>query len=110
MPYWGGGGAAARTYRANDHMYWSLMRHAHARGCMRFDFGRSKPGTGAYAFKRNWGFEPRPLTYYKYSRDGKAVRDINPLNPKYRMMTEVWRRLPMALANRVGPLLSRGLG
>lgn len=110
MPYWGGGGAAARTYRANDQMYWSLMSHARARGCTRFDFGRSKPGTGAYAFKRNWGFEPRPLTYYKYAMDGRDVRDINPLSPKYRMMTEVWRRLPMAVANRVGPMLSRGLG
>ncbi len=110
MPYWGGGGAAARTFRANDHMYWALMRHARMRGCTSFDFGRSKPGTGAYAFKRNWGFDPKPLTYYRHAREGKEARDINPLNPKYRMMTEVWRRLPIVVANRVGPMLSRGLG
>jgi FemAB-related protein (PEP-CTERM system-associated) len=27
-----------------------------------FDYGRSKQGTGSYAFKKNWGFEPRRCT------------------------------------------------
>ena len=51
-PYWGGGTAAARDLRANDRMYFALMGHARARGCTRFDFGRSKAGTGAAAFKK----------------------------------------------------------
>jgi FemAB-related protein (PEP-CTERM system-associated) len=62
-PYWGGGTADARALRANEHMYHELMRHAVGRGCTRFDFGRSKVGTGAYAYKKNWGFEPRLLRY-----------------------------------------------
>ena len=33
------------------------MRRAAARGCRLFDFGRSKLGTGAFAFKKNWGFD-----------------------------------------------------
>jgi FemAB-related protein (PEP-CTERM system-associated) len=57
-PYWGGGTQAARSLRANELMYFALMRHASARGCTRFDFGRSKIGTGAYAYKKNWGFDP----------------------------------------------------
>jgi FemAB-related protein (PEP-CTERM system-associated) len=65
MPYWGGGTAAARSARANDMMYFALMRHARTRGCTRFDFGRSKVGTGAAAFKHNWGFEGVPLAYAK---------------------------------------------
>ncbi|RZM09656.1 MAG: GNAT family N-acetyltransferase, partial [Sphingomonas sp.] len=59
-PYWGGGTGAARGLRANDRMYFALMAHARARGCTRFDFGRSKTGTGAAAFKKNWGFTPEP--------------------------------------------------
>ena len=49
MPYWGGGTVDARRLRANELMYFALMRHARARGCTRFDFGRSKVGTGPYA-------------------------------------------------------------
>ena len=110
MPYWGGGTAAARAWRANDLMYFALMRHARARGCTRFDFGRSKPGTGAFAFKRNWGFAPEPLAYAVRAADGAAPRAVNPLNPRYRMQIALWRRLPLWLANRLGPPIARGLG
>lgn len=109
-PYWGGGTAAARRLRANDRMYFELMRHARTRGCSRFDFGRSKVGTGAAAFKKNWGFEPRPLTYYDRVADGAAIRDANPLNPKYRLQVALWRKLPLAIANRIGPWIAKGLG
>ena len=107
-PYWGGGTAAARGLRANDRLYWELMRHARARGCDRFDFGRSKAGTGAAAFKKNWGFAPEPLRYARRS-DGPA-RSVDPRNPKYAAMVAGWKRLPLPVANLVGPWLSRGLG
>ncbi len=110
MPYWGGGTAAARGWRANDLMYYALMNHARGRGCTRFDFGRSKAGTGPAAFKRNWGFEGEPLAYAKYAADGEAPRDINPLNPKYRMQVALWQKLPLPIANRIGPMIARGLG
>jgi FemAB-related protein (PEP-CTERM system-associated) len=110
LPYYGGGTPGARALRANDHMYWMLMEHARERGCTSFDFGRSKTGTGAYSFKKNWGFEPTPLAYEFRLAPGAAMPDVNPLNPKYRLMVETWSRLPLWLANRVGPLLSRGLG
>ena len=110
FPYWGGGTAEARRLRANDRMYFELMRHARTRGCTRFDFGRSKVGTGAAAFKKNWGFEPQPLTYYDRVAEGAAIRDANPLNPKYRLQVAVWSKLPLAIANRVGPFIARGLG
>jgi FemAB-related protein (PEP-CTERM system-associated) len=105
-PYWGGGTAEARTWRANDLMYFELMRHARLRGCTRFDFGRSKLGTGAFSFKKNWGFDPQPLLY---AVKGEA-REVNPLSPKYRLQTSLWKKLPLPVANTVGPWLSRGLG
>ena len=107
-PYWGGGTAAARGLRANDRMYLALMEHARARGMTRFDFGRSKAGTGPAAFKKNWGFTPEPLAYARRS-DGPA-REVNPLSPKYRLMVAGWKRLPLPVATTLGPLLSRGLG
>ncbi len=110
MPYWGGGTWDARRFRANDVMYYSLMNHARERGCRSFDFGRSKYGTGAFSFKKNWGFEPKPLSYATRTADGEGVRDINPMSPKYRVQVALWQRLPLPVANRIGPMIARGLG
>ncbi|WP_260598703.1 FemAB family XrtA/PEP-CTERM system-associated protein [Sphingomonas endolithica] len=109
-PYWGGGIDAARGLRANDRMYFALMAHARQRGCGRFDFGRSKAGTGPAAFKKNWGFEPRPLAYAKRTAPGQAPREINPLNPRYEAKIALWKKLPLWAANLIGPPIARGLG
>jgi FemAB-related protein (PEP-CTERM system-associated) len=109
MPYWGGGVLAARALRANDVMYYRLMCHARTRGCDRFDFGRSKVDTGAYQFKRNWGFSPQPLAYAHWTADGMAPRDVNPLSPRYQAKIALWQKLPLAIANRLGPLIANGL-
>ena len=109
MPYWGGGTAAARALRANDVMYYALMNHARERGSERFDFGRSKTGSGAFQFKRNWGFEPQPLAYASWTADGLPPRDADPTSPRYRAKIAAWRKLPLGIANRLGPLIARGL-
>jgi FemAB-related protein (PEP-CTERM system-associated) len=108
MPYWGGGTATARTARANDIMYFALMRHARARGCTVFDFGRSKAGTGAAAFKTNLGFTGVPQTYAK--RSSGQARSVNPLDPQYSRKVKLWQKLPLSIANHLGPLIARGLG
>lgn len=110
LPYWGGGTQAARRLRANDRMYYELMRHARARGCDRFDFGRSKTGSGAYHFKRNWGFEPEPLTYAVWTAPGATKRDANPNSAGNAALARIWQRLPLGLANRLGPPIAKGLG
>jgi FemAB-related protein (PEP-CTERM system-associated) len=109
-PYWGGGTVAARGLRANDRMYFALMSHARARGCTTFDFGRSKVGTGPAAFKKNWGFEAVPLRYATRVKPGETPREINPLSPKYRLQVDVWKKLPLPLANMIGPHIAKGLG
>ena len=86
------------------------MRRACERGFRQFDFGRSKIGTGAYAFKRNWGFEPMPLVYQFHLAENQDVPDLNPLNPKYARLAGLWKRLPLALATRLGPLVVKGIG
>ena len=110
MPYYGGGRAAARRNGANDFLYWEVMRRAAGRGYRRFDFGRSKAETGAFSFKKNWGFEPQWLEYEYYLPPGVALPDKNPNNPKYAGLIALWKRLPLPLANLIGPLLIRGLG
>lgn len=110
LPYYAGDDEAARDLAANDFKYWELMRRACARGLKVFDYGRSKQGTGPYAFKKNWGFEPQPLSYeYRlFKRD--AIPQNNPNNPKYQLMIKAWRKLPIGVANWLGPFIVKNLG
>lgn len=110
LPYYAGDDESARHLAANDFKYWELMRRACERGYKLFDYGRSKKGTGPYAFKKNWGFEPQPLHYeYRlYKRD--AIPQNNPNNPKYKFFIAAWQRMPIGLANWLGPHIVRNLG
>ncbi len=110
MPYWGGGKWQARALRANDIMYYELMNHARRRGCTHFDFGRSKTGSGAYSFKKNWGFEPEPLSYAIRTADNSEARDIDPNSPKYKLQILLWQKLPLPIANKLGPWIAKGIG
>jgi len=109
-PYYTGSDPAARNTGTNDLMYWRLMRHAVARGCKVFDFGRSKVGTGPFSFKKNWGFEPRPIAHQYLLLKRDTLPNVNPTNPRYAMLIDVWRRLPIPVANFVSQFISRGLG
>lgn len=110
LPYYGGAVPTARRLHAYDLMYWTSMQRAAARGVHIFDFGRSKRGTGSFDYKTYWGFTPEPLGYqYRLVKRPDLPR-INPLNPKYRLMVGAWRRLPLAVANRIGPLVARQIG
>lgn len=110
LPYYGGGTREARDLAANDVMYWEVMRRACERGCKIFDFGRSKRGTGSYDFKKNWGFAPESLHYLYHLRRGSRPPELNPLNPKFRVFIAMWKRLPLAVANRLGPHIVRNIG
>lgn len=110
LAYYAGETPEARGTAANDFKYWEVMKWAQAAGCTRFDIGRSKQGTGSFEFKRLWGFEPHPLHYQFLLLKRDQVPQNNPTNPKYRLMISAWQRLPMPLANWMGPLIVRSLG
>jgi FemAB-related protein (PEP-CTERM system-associated) len=110
MAYYAGETPEAKGTAANDLKYWEVMKWAQAAGCTRFDIGRSKRGTGSFEFKRLWGFEPHDL-HYQYlllQRDG--IPQNNPTNPKYRLLINTWQRLPLPVANTIGPWIVRSLG
>lgn len=110
LPYYAGDVESARGLAANDFKYWDLMRRACQRGVHVFDFGRSKLGSGSYAFKRNWGFEPTPLHYEYCLYRRSAIPQNNPSNSKYKLLISAWRRLPLGLASWLGPFIVRNLG
>ena len=86
------------------------MCRAAERGGTSFDFGRSKRDTGPYQWKLNLGFEPFQL-YYEYELIQETeMPSVNPLNPKYRLFIDTWKKLPLPLAKLIGPAVSRSLG
>lgn len=109
LPFYGGGYPEARPTNAFPFMYWELMRHSAARGIKLFDFGRSIRNTGAYAFKKNFGFEPQTLHYQQRLVGGKSFPDLNPDNPVYKNLITLWKKLPIPLANRLGPLVAKSI-
>lgn len=109
MPYWGGGIAEARQLRSNELLYFRLMDRARERGCTHFDFGRSKVNSGQAKWKTSWGFDPVPLVGYTRSLSGKP-RNIKPDSAEYSRKVDLWKRLPLPVANFVGPWIARGLG
>ncbi|MCU0725882.1 MAG: FemAB family PEP-CTERM system-associated protein [Planctomycetes bacterium] len=91
-------------------LYAEVARWARDRGAARFDFGRSKRGTGSFSFKCHWGFEEIDLDYRYLLVGDREVPDLSPLNRRYRVAIDVWRRVPLPVARTLGPLLVRGIG
>lgn len=110
LPYYAGSLPLARNLKGNDFMYWELMCQSAERGIRIFDYGRSKAGAGSYSFKKNWGFIPQLMHYEYYLVKSTSIPEINPNNPKYRMFINAWKKLPLPIANTVGPILARKLG
>ncbi len=110
LPYYGGGTAAARALKGNDFMYWELMRRSCERGIRVFDYGRSKNDSGSYSFKKNWGFEPKPLNYEYKLIKSKTMPDLSPKNPKFQLFIKAWQKMPYGMTKRIGPYIARGLG
>lgn len=108
-PYYSGSLSGTERLGSMNFMYWQLMERAVERGLRRYDFGRSRVETGAFAFKKNMGFDPTPLAYQYYLRGDAALPSLNPSNPKFERFQRLWRRLPEPVLRVAGPWLMRHL-
>ncbi len=84
-------------------LYWEVLRACVERGVRVFDFGRSTVDAGTYRFKRQWGAEPHQLHWHYWLPPGAELPQLTPSNPRYQLAIAVWKRLPIAVANLVGP-------
>lgn len=110
MAYFAGENEDARASYANDLKCWQLQVHARRSGHALMDYGRSKAGTGSMDFKKLWGFEAVPLAYAFRLVGDSEIPQNNPMNPKYRLAIRVWRRLPRAVVDVIGPRVIHGFG
>lgn len=109
LPYYSGGLAEFEALQCNNFLYWKLMEWGVERGYRRFDFGRSRRDSGPYHFKKNQGFEPRPLHYSYYLVKRREIPRFNPSNPAFDMPRRVWQSLPVSMHEWLGARLSRYL-
>jgi serine/alanine adding enzyme len=93
----------------NHLLYWSIIESAVALECDTLDFGRSTPNEGTYKFKEQWGAEPVPLHWEYVLTQGSTLPRIAAGNPRFRLMVDVWTRLPLAVATALGPSIVRGI-
>lgn len=102
--------SSLREHRAlcpNHLMYWSILRQAITSGRTRFDFGRSTPDDGTYAFKEQWGARPVPLHWEYQLIDEAGVPEEDRHSPRYQSRIAAWQKLPVWLATLIGPHLAR---
>jgi lipid II:glycine glycyltransferase (peptidoglycan interpeptide bridge formation enzyme) len=86
-----------------------MIEAACARGCTRFDMGRSEADSNNIKFKANWGTTVSTLHYNYYLRTLKEIPYLDPRNPKYRIPMLVWQKMPLFMTKQVGPRLIYGL-
>lgn len=107
MPYYSGSKPELYHAGINNFMYRELMLKSAERGFTRFDFGRSKLGTGACEFKRGWRMTERVLPYKFFLVRANKMPNLNPTNPRFNLMIEGWKRLPLWLTKLIGPKIVR---
>jgi FemAB-related protein (PEP-CTERM system-associated) len=82
-------------------LYWSFMERAIDHGVGLFNFGRCTPGGSTHKFKLQWGGRDEPLPWYVRAK-GKA-KTPSPDDSGYSWGPRVWSKLPLPLANLIGP-------
>jgi FemAB-related protein (PEP-CTERM system-associated) len=87
-------------------LYWKFMERAADRGLHTFNFGRCTPGGGTHRFKLQWGGRDETLWWYHREEDAGAATP-SPDEGALSLGPKLWRRLPLAVANRLGPRVVR---
>lgn len=106
---WAGSLVEYRSLCPNMLLYWEAIQFGIQQGMKIFDFGRSTPGEGTYRFKTQWGAKASPLVWEYWMKDGGPLPNISPTNAKFSLAIKLWKKLPLAVANLLGPPIVRSI-
>ena len=97
------------SFYVNEYLYWSAIQWACGSGARELNLGRCSTDGGVFRFKMQWNPEVRPLFWYHRLVSGVELPQLNPNNPRYALAIRWWKRMPLPLANRLGPLIVRNI-
>lgn len=106
---WASSLRALRHLCPNMLLYWALLEDAVKHGAQMFDFGRSSPGGGTHQFKLQWGASETPLHWEYVLLSRQEPPNQGPSNPRFQQVIRAWQRLPLPVANLIGPRIARHL-
>lgn len=106
---WASSLRSANHLGVNMLLYWKVLEFAITKNYQWFDFGRSTVDAGTYKFKRQWGAKPRQLYWHYWLEGGGDLPKLNPTNPKFKIVIEIWKRLPIFVTKILGPMLVKYL-
>ena len=106
---WAAATPESKRLSINMRMYWELLRKAQSDGASVFDFGRSSVGSGTYKFKMQWGAHPKTQYWHYLTQGGELPPPVNNSSPKFEFASRVWKKLPLPVANVLGPYIARNL-
>lgn len=97
-------------YRPNNLLVWKAIEDCCENGFKSFDFGRTSPdNTGLIQFKRRWGTTEKKVFYYYYP-ETPNLSSNDRVSTKYRLMTGLWKRLPLSLSQPIGNIVFKHFG
>lgn len=99
----------ANRISVNMYLYWQILSYAIEMGCQEFDFGRSTIDEGTYRFKKQWKSEPQQCYWYHWVPEGGELPNLSPSNAKFDLAITLWKKLPLPVANTLGPFLVKNL-
>lgn len=99
---------SANKYDSNMWMYRMILTEAIRQDYTYFDFGRTTVDSNTYKFKKQWGAESVPHYWY-YILTSDTLPETNPDNPKYKLFIALWKKLPVWMANIIGPHIVRNI-
>ncbi len=90
-------------------LYWSFMEKAVSEAVNVFNFGRCSPGGGTHRFKLQWGSREEQLWWYQAKKSEESSGTPSPDDSKYSWGPRIWKRLPVPVANFLGPKVVRNI-
>jgi FemAB-related protein (PEP-CTERM system-associated) len=87
-------------------LYWAFLERAAHEGLALFNFGRCTPGSGTHRFKQQWGARDVPLWWYQRVAGPRAATP-SPDDRAFAWGPRMWKRLPLRIANMLGPRIVR---
>jgi len=106
-------GASDESYlkfAPNNLLFWEAITWGSVSGYKSLDFGRTAcNNSGLMEFKRRWGAIQEPMPYYYYPQTA-GLASTSESSWKYRMLTNNWRKLPLAVAGPLGGYVYKHLG